>query len=97
MMRPRSSSSGRHQPARGLSSESSRRGRPAPRAVPSRWIGTIAAVSANQNAKAGQTLPLSGIGRRQDDVERADPVGRDEQQPAPSSAYQVAHLARAEE
>ena len=60
--------------------------------------GTIPAVSANQNRdRPVRTRPLSGIIDRQDDIEGADPVGRDEQQPAVVEHVQVADLAGAQE
>ena len=54
-------------------------------------------VRANQNAESPvSTRPLSGIGVGQHDVERRDPVGRDEQQPVVVERVELADLAAAE-
>ena len=53
------------------------------RARPSemRWLGTISPVCSNQNTRHPvSTLPLSGIGGREDDVVGGDPVGGDHEQ-----------------
>jgi hypothetical protein len=66
--------------------------------VASRWFGTIDAVFANQKRDSpGEDPPLVRDRRREDDVERADPVRRDEQQPIVVERVQVADLAGADE
>ena len=59
---------------------------------------TIDAVSREPEARqAGEHPALVRDRRRQHDVERRQPVRRDEQQPVVAHAVQVAHLARAHE
>ena len=59
-----------------------------------RWFPTRSAVRSNQNSERPvSTRPLSGIGVRQHHVERADPVGRDDQQPVVAGLVDVADLA----
>ena len=69
-----------------------------PGSVPSRWLATMSAVSREPEPRqAGEHAALVGDRRGQDDVERGQPVRRDEQQPVVVDPVQVADLARAQE
>ena len=67
-------------------------------ATPTRWFGDeVAGPLEPEPRQAGQDAALVGDRRRQDDVERAEPVGRDEEQAVVADRVQVADLAGAEE
>src|ERR1044072_7966078 len=73
-----------------------------PGSVPTRWFGTMSAVSPNQKRDNPHARPprqataLVWHGRRQDDIERADAVRRDQQQAPVVDPVEVAHLSRPE-